>query len=68
MCKVNGMDNLTQWHCPIVVVGIFTNYTWKEKAVGESVALAGPRNRDVYTGIDIWGRKYLSHGLFHSCV
>lgn len=27
--------------------------------MSESVALAGPRNRDVYTGIDIWGRKYL---------
>ncbi|KAF9948216.1 hypothetical protein BGZ72_009848 [Mortierella alpina] len=42
--------------------GIFTNYTWKEKAVGESVALAGPRNRDVYTGIDIWGRNTFGGG------
>ncbi|CAO3569572.1 unnamed protein product [Mortierella alpina] len=42
--------------------GIFTNYTWKEKAVGESVALAGPRHRDVYTGIDIWGRNTFGGG------
>ncbi|KAI8598638.1 glycosyl hydrolase family 85-domain-containing protein, partial [Dissophora ornata] len=42
--------------------GIFTNYTWKEKSVGESVALAGPRNRDVYTGIDIWGRNTYGGG------
>ncbi|KAG0211755.1 hypothetical protein BGX33_004097 [Mortierella sp. NVP41] len=44
--------------------GIFTNYTWKEHAVGESVALAGPRNRDVYTGIDIWGRNTFGGGGF----
>lgn len=44
--------------------GIFTNYTWQEKAVGESVALAGPRNRDVYTGIDIWGRNTFGGGGF----
>ncbi|KAF9186795.1 hypothetical protein BGZ51_001590 [Haplosporangium sp. Z 767] len=42
--------------------GIFTNYTWKEHAVGESVALAGPRKRDVYTGIDIWGRNTFGGG------
>ncbi|KAI1297422.1 hypothetical protein EDD11_007136 [Mortierella claussenii] len=42
--------------------GIFTNYTWKEKSVSESVALAGPRNRDVYTGIDIWGRNTFGGG------
>ncbi|KAF9958399.1 hypothetical protein BGZ70_009198 [Mortierella alpina] len=42
--------------------GIFTNYTWKEKAVGESVVLAGPRKRDVYTGIDIWGRNTFGGG------
>ncbi|KAF9912452.1 hypothetical protein EC991_010539 [Linnemannia zychae] len=44
--------------------GIFTNYTWQESAVGESVALAGPRNRDVYTGIDIWGRNTFGGGGF----
>ncbi|KAF9103397.1 hypothetical protein BGX27_010600 [Mortierella sp. AM989] len=42
--------------------GIFINYTWKEYAVGESVALAGPRNRDVYTGIDVWGRNTFGGG------
>ncbi|KAF9928900.1 hypothetical protein FBU30_002042 [Linnemannia zychae] len=44
--------------------GIFTNYTWKENAVGESVVLAGPRNRDVFTGIDIWGRNTFGGGGF----
>ncbi|KAG0308811.1 hypothetical protein BGZ98_006743 [Dissophora globulifera] len=42
--------------------GIFTNYTWQERAVGDSVALAGSRNRDVYTGIDIWGRNTYGGG------
>ncbi|KAG0340104.1 hypothetical protein BG004_006553, partial [Podila humilis] len=42
--------------------GIFTNYTWKESAVGESVQLAKSRNRDVYTGIDIWGRNTFGGG------
>ncbi|KAG0080508.1 hypothetical protein BGZ92_000626 [Podila epicladia] len=42
--------------------GIFTNYTWQEKAVSESVKLAGARNRDVYTGIDIWGRNTFGGG------
>ncbi|KAG0336287.1 hypothetical protein BG000_006733 [Podila horticola] len=42
--------------------GIFTNYTWKEKSVGESVELAGSRNRDVYTGIDVWGRNTFGGG------
>ncbi|KAF9996722.1 hypothetical protein BGZ80_009416 [Entomortierella chlamydospora] len=45
---------------------IFTNYTWKEPAVGESVALAGPRNRDVYTGIDVWGRNTFGGGGYNS--
>ncbi|KAF9351006.1 hypothetical protein BGX26_010879 [Mortierella sp. AD094] len=45
---------------------IFTNYTWKEHAVGESVALAGPRNRDVYTGIDVWGRNTFGGGGYNS--
>ncbi|KAF9429627.1 hypothetical protein BGZ94_010095 [Podila epigama] len=42
--------------------GIFTNYTWKENSVGESVKLAGSRNRDVYTGIDVWGRNTFGGG------
>ncbi|GJJ75865.1 mannosyl-glycoprotein endo-beta-N-acetylglucosaminidase [Entomortierella parvispora] len=42
--------------------GLFTNYTWKENSVGESVALAGGRVRDVYTGIDIWGRHTFGGG------
>ncbi|ORY99667.1 glycoside hydrolase [Lobosporangium transversale] len=42
--------------------GIFTNYTWKEGYVAESAALAGSRNRDVYTGIDIWGRNTFGGG------
>ncbi|KAG0352894.1 hypothetical protein BG005_007721 [Podila minutissima] len=42
--------------------GIFTNYTWQEKAVRESVKLAGARNRDVYTGIDVWGRNTFGGG------
>ncbi|KAF9384537.1 hypothetical protein BGX21_001275 [Mortierella sp. AD011] len=45
---------------------IFTNYTWKEPAVGESVALAGPRSRDVYTGIDVWGRNTFGGGGYNS--
>ncbi|KAG0007068.1 hypothetical protein BGZ65_009840 [Modicella reniformis] len=44
--------------------GIFINYTWKKDYVAESVALAGPRNRDVYTGIDIWGRNTYGGGKY----
>ncbi|KAG0024932.1 hypothetical protein BGZ82_010304 [Podila clonocystis] len=47
--------------------GIFTNYTWMEKAVSESVKLAGVRNRDVYTGIDVWGRNTFGGGGYAAC-
>ncbi|KAF9356197.1 hypothetical protein BGX34_010040, partial [Mortierella sp. NVP85] len=44
--------------------GIFVNYTWKEHFVAESVKLAGPRNREVYTGIDVWGRNTFGGGKY----
>ncbi|KAG0234826.1 glycosyl hydrolase family 85-domain-containing protein [Mortierella sp. GBAus27b] len=44
--------------------GIFTNYTWKEPYVADSMKLAGCRNRDVYTGIDVWGRNTFGGGKF----
>ncbi|KAI7828097.1 glycosyl hydrolase family 85-domain-containing protein [Gamsiella multidivaricata] len=64
--EVNWQDRLTPENYQFFEQsdGIFTNYTWKEQFVGESVALAGPRNRDVYTGIDIWGRNTFGGGGF----
>ncbi|KAF9580926.1 hypothetical protein BGW38_002237, partial [Lunasporangiospora selenospora] len=44
--------------------GIFTNYGWKSHQVKLSAELAGSRKRDVYTGIDIWGRGTYGGGGF----
>ena len=44
---------------------MFTNYTWLADAPPRSVALAGPaRARDVYTGIDCFGRGTYGGGGF----
>ena len=43
--------------------GIFLNYTWKpEKHLEQSVVEAGPRQRDVYVGVDVFGRNCFGGG------
>eukprot|EP00741_Cyanophora_paradoxa_P013513 tig00020693_g13047.t1 len=44
---------------------IFTNYTWKEAAPARSAQLVGPdRRRDVFFGIDCFGRNTYGGGGF----
>ncbi|CAG8449878.1 6005_t:CDS:10 [Diversispora eburnea] len=44
--------------------GIFVNYTWKEEYPYLSSQKAGNRRRNVYTGIDVWGRNTYGGGGF----
>ncbi|GBP36324.1 Cytosolic endo-beta-N-acetylglucosaminidase [Eumeta japonica] len=46
--------------------GIFTNYSWKEADVRASAEEAGARLRDVYIGIDVWGRNFYGGGKFNT--
>ncbi|CAG8525835.1 488_t:CDS:2 [Paraglomus occultum] len=48
-----------------VTDGMFTNYWWDEQITANSAAAAGKhRRRDVYTGIDVWGRNTYGGGGF----
>ncbi|XP_077979787.1 cytosolic endo-beta-N-acetylglucosaminidase-like [Glandiceps talaboti] len=42
--------------------GIFLNYTWNEKKLKKSVLMAGPRQHDVYVGVDVFGRNCFGGG------
>ncbi|CAJ0760474.1 24097_t:CDS:10, partial [Entrophospora sp. SA101] len=44
--------------------GIFINYFWKENYPKLSADKAELRKRDVYTGIDVWGRSTFGGGGF----
>jgi mannosyl-glycoprotein endo-beta-N-acetylglucosaminidase len=44
------------------------NYTWHAKAPGQAAAAAGNRARDVYMGIDVFGRGTWGGGGFKSHV
>jgi mannosyl-glycoprotein endo-beta-N-acetylglucosaminidase len=44
--------------------GIFTNYHWKREMPTTSRRFAGGRYRDVFFGIDIWGRGTFGGGEF----
>ncbi|KAI8924785.1 glycosyl hydrolase family 85-domain-containing protein [Entophlyctis helioformis] len=45
---------------------MFVNYTWDADYPAASAALAGDRVRDVYTGIDVWGRNTYGGGGFNA--
>lgn len=53
--------------------GFFTNYSWIESDLDESVKAAGERRLDVFIGMDVWGRNFHGGGMFnlqevrHSC-
>ncbi|KAF9164402.1 hypothetical protein DFQ26_001494 [Actinomortierella ambigua] len=66
--KLHWQDGLTEKNKPFFEQsdGIFTNYTWDPPSVKLSIQLAGNRRRDVYTGIDIWGRGTFGGGGFYS--
>lgn len=36
--------------------GFFTNYNWKEQHLVRTAQMAGDRRRDVYVGVDVFGR------------
>ncbi|KAI9217734.1 glycosyl hydrolase family 85-domain-containing protein [Blastocladiella britannica] len=42
--------------------GLFANYTWSPTRAAASAHEAGPRVRDVYTGIDVFGRNMFGGG------
>ncbi|XP_063361794.1 cytosolic endo-beta-N-acetylglucosaminidase [Cydia amplana] len=46
--------------------GIFTNYSWGERHVSDARAAAGERHRDVFVGVDVWGRNFLGGGQFNT--
>ncbi|XP_033221920.1 cytosolic endo-beta-N-acetylglucosaminidase isoform X2 [Belonocnema kinseyi] len=48
--------------------GIFLNYNWSEKRLADSLAFARKENRerDVYVGLDVWGRGCPGGGGFNS--
>ncbi|KAI9205145.1 glycosyl hydrolase family 85-domain-containing protein [Polychytrium aggregatum] len=49
-----------------VTDGIFINYTWRSNFPSLSAAAAGNRKRDVFTGIDVWGRNTFGGGGHNS--
>ncbi|XP_063533673.1 uncharacterized protein LOC134743973 [Cydia strobilella] len=46
--------------------GIFTNYSWSERHVSDARRAAGERHRDVFVGIDVWGRNFIGGGQFNT--
>ncbi|CAG8457278.1 17409_t:CDS:2 [Racocetra persica] len=46
--------------------GLFTNYWYDKNGPAFSAMAAGPRNRDVYTGIDTYGRGTYGGGGFNT--
>ncbi|CAF1323401.1 unnamed protein product [Adineta steineri] len=47
--------------------GIFLNYTWKSEMLIQSKINAGERYRDVFVGIDVFGRGCFGGGGFNTC-
>lgn len=44
--------------------GIFLNYTWTEDHLDHSRKAAGGRHRDVFVGLDIFGRNFYAGGKY----
>lgn len=47
---------------------LFTNYHWTRNAPVRSAVKAGPRRTDVFTGIDVYGRKTFGGGGFQTHI
>lgn len=45
--------------------GFFTNYSWIEPDLDESMEAAGERRHDVFIGMDVWGRNFHGGGMFN---
>lgn len=46
--------------------GIFLNYCWKEEGLKESIVYAGERVKDVFVGVDVYGRGCFGGGKFNT--
>ncbi|KFO52951.1 Cytosolic endo-beta-N-acetylglucosaminidase, partial [Corvus brachyrhynchos] len=44
--------------------GLFTNYNWKEEQLQRTQQLAGPRQNDIYVGVDVFARGDVIGGGF----
>ena len=57
-------DTLSELNMPFFEAAdaIFINYTWKEDTPAKAAAVAGDRRRDVYMGIDVFGRNTYGGG------
>jgi len=66
--QVDWQNGLTQLNAPFFKVtdGLFTNYGWRKRELGNTKAMANTMNRvsDIYTGIDCFGRGSLGGGGF----
>nr|CCC92704.1 putative endo-beta-N-acetylglucosaminidase [Trypanosoma congolense IL3000] len=66
--RVVYQNGLTQKNKPYFDVcdGLFINYAWRPYELPISTALAGPRRRDVYVGVDVFGRGVYGGGGYNS--
>ena len=57
-------DTLSELNKPFFEAAdaIFINYTWKEDTPAKAAAVAGDRRRDVYMGVDVFGRNTYGGG------
>ena len=59
-----SQDKLSELNMPFFEAAdaIFINYTWKEDTPAKAAAVAGDRRRDVYMGVDVFGRNTYGGG------
>uniref|UniRef100_A0A1B6DUG4 Cytosolic endo-beta-N-acetylglucosaminidase n=1 Tax=Clastoptera arizonana TaxID=38151 RepID=A0A1B6DUG4_9HEMI len=48
--------------------GIYLNYSWSEDDLIESLECAGPRKKDVFVGVDVFGRNCFGGGGFNTDI
>ncbi|CAF0799991.1 unnamed protein product [Rotaria sordida] len=67
--ELKWQDQLNEFNQPFFNVcdGIFLNYTWKLEKLLQSKINAGNRCRDVFVGIDVFGRGCFGGGGFNTC-
>lgn len=67
--RVRYQNGITDANKPFFDVsdGIFTNYWWREQGIRRTadIAAALGRPRDVFSGVDVWGRGTLGGGGFN---
>ncbi|KAF8468382.1 glycoside hydrolase [Kalaharituber pfeilii] len=67
--RVKYQNGITDANKPFFDVsdGIFTNYWWREHNLHETAKIASAlgRPRDVFSGVDVWGRGSLGNGGFN---